>query len=45
VVDWAVFDAVSGGNMLLHGPFLDPLAITTGQRLTVQLGELGVVWG
>lgn len=44
VTHCAIFDASSGGNMLLHAPLASPKTITAGDTLTFAIGDLDVVF-
>lgn len=37
---WAIFDAASGGNMLLHGALTTPKTVTTGDRANFSPAQL-----
>lgn len=40
IISVAVFDAVSGGNMLAHGPLATSKVVNTGDNLTFSAGDL-----
>lgn len=42
VSHWALFDASSSGNMLIHGAFSAAKTITTGDILRVNAGDLDI---
>tara|TARA_R100000700_G_scaffold18209_1_gene24876 strand:+ start:130 stop:516 length:387 start_codon:yes stop_codon:yes gene_type:complete len=42
VSHWAIFDAASGGNLLIHGAFATPKTITSGDVLRINSGDLTV---
>ena len=42
VSHWAIFDAASGGNLLIHGVFATPKTITSGDVLRINSGDLTV---
>jgi len=39
---WGIFDAASGGNLLIHGSFATPKTITSGDVLRINSGDLTV---
>lgn len=39
VTHWAIYDAASGGNMRLHGPWLTPKTIGIGDQYAVSAGD------
>ena len=42
VSHWGIFDAASGGNLLIHGSFATPKTITSGDVLRINSGDLTV---
>jgi hypothetical protein len=41
---WAIFDALSGGNMLAHGSITTPKAIGLNDIASFAIGEIQVAW-
>lgn len=40
----ALMSAVTGGNMLLHGPLISPKTIAIGDSITIAIGDVDVVF-
>lgn len=44
VTNWALCDALSGGNKLIYGEFGDPIAVNNGSTFRVGAGQLSVTY-
>ena len=42
VSHWGIFNATTGGNLLIHGSFATPKTITSGDVLRINSGDLTV---
>lgn len=42
VTHWALFDAVSSGNMIIHAPFTVSRTILDGDEVTLRIGDIVV---
>lgn len=40
----AIYDAVSAGNMLMHGALVSSKGVTAGDSLIVAIGDLDITW-
>jgi hypothetical protein len=40
VTHWAIFDALSGGNMLIHAPLTAPVTVDAGEQYVFRAGQL-----
>lgn len=42
IAHWALFDAITGGNMLVYGSFTSPKTITSGVNSRIPVGDIDI---